>query len=136
MAKYVVALASQIPPGQCKIVSAAGREIGVYNIDNAFYALVNRCPHEGAAVCRGDIVGRPDSDMPGTYRLIQRGEMVRCPWHGWLFEIKTGQSWCDSATRARSIPVVVETGEALTRGLFQAETVPVTVEDRYIVLEF
>ena len=76
------------------------------------------------------------SDMPGTYRLIQRGEMLRCPWHGWLFEIKTGQSWCDGATRARSIPVVVETGEELARGPFQAETVPVAVEDRYVVLEF
>lgn len=136
MARYVVALASEIAPGQCRIVSAAGREIGVYNIDNAFFALVNRCPHEGAAVCRGDIVGRPHSDMPGTYRLIQRGEMVRCPWHGWLFEIRTGQSWCDSATRARSIPVAVETGEELARGPFQAETVPVRVEDRYVVLEF
>jgi len=136
MAKYVVSLASEISPGQCRIVSAAGREIGVYNIDNAFYALVNRCPHEGAAVCRGDIVGRPHSDMPGQYQLIQRGEMVRCPWHGWLFEIKTGQSWCDATTRTRSIPVVVETGEELARGPFQAETVPVTVENRYIVLEF
>ena len=136
MAKYVVALASEIAPGKCKIVSAAGREIGVYNIDSAFYALVNRCPHEGAAVCRGDIVSRPDSDMPGKYRLTQRGEMVRCPWHGWLFEIKTGQSWCDGATRARSIPVVVETGGELARGPFQAETVPVAVENRYIVLEF
>ena len=136
MAKYVVARSSEIAVGQCKIVSAAGREFGVYNIDNDFYALANRCPHEGAPVCRGPIVGRPDSDMPGQYRLLQRGEMVRCPWHGWLYEIKTGQSWCDGQTRARSIPVVVETGEQLARGPFRAETVPVTVEDRYIVLEF
>jgi hypothetical protein len=39
-------------------------------------------------------------------------------------------------SRARSIPVVVETGEELARGPFQAETVPVAVEDRYVVLEF
>jgi 3-phenylpropionate/trans-cinnamate dioxygenase ferredoxin subunit len=136
MAKYVVALASEIAAGQCKIVSAGGREIGVYNVNDAFYALVNRCPHEGAPVCRGPIVGRPDSHMPGEYRLIQRGEMVRCPWHGWLFEIRTGQSWCDATTRTRTIPVHVETGEDLARGPFQAETIPVAVEDRYIVLEF
>ncbi len=136
MAKYVVALASEVEPGRCKIVSAAGREIGIYNINGAFYALVSRCPHEGAALCRGQIFSRPDSDMPGKYRLLQRGEMVRCPWHGWLFEIKTGQSWCDAGTRARAIPVNVETGEELARGPFQAETVPVTIEDRYIVLEF
>ena len=136
MAKYVVAAANEITPGQCKIVSAAGREIGVYNIGDSYYALVNRCPHEGAAVCRGQIMSRPESDTPGQYRLMQRGEMVRCPWHGWLFEIKTGQSWCDASTRARSIPVSVESGQDIARGPFQAETVPVTIEDRYIVLEF
>ena len=136
MAKYVVALASEVEPGKCKIVSAGGREIGVYNINDAYYALVSRCPHEGSALCRGQIFSRPDSDTPGKYRLLQRGEMVRCPWHGWLFEIKTGQSWCDAATRARTIPVHIESGEDIARGPFQAETVPVTVEDRYIVLEF
>jgi nitrite reductase/ring-hydroxylating ferredoxin subunit len=136
MAKYVVALASEVEPGKCKIVSAGGREIGVYNINDAFYALVNRCPHEGAAVCRGQIMSRPHSDTPGTYRLIQRGEMVRCPWHGWIFEIKTGQSWCAATTRTRTITVHVESGEDLARGPYQAETVPVTIEDRYIVLEF
>ena len=136
MAKYVVALASEIAPGESRIVSAGGREIGVYNVNDAFYALANRCPHEGVPLCRGQIFSRPHSDMPGKYWLIHRGEMVRCPWHGWLFEIKTGQSWCDGKTRARSIPVAVETGEQLVRGPFQAETVPVTVEDRYVVLEF
>jgi nitrite reductase/ring-hydroxylating ferredoxin subunit len=56
--------------------------------------------------------------------------------HGWLFEIKTGQSWWEGPTHARSDSVVVEAGEELARGPFQAETVPVAVEDRYIVLEF
>ena len=81
-------------------------------------------------------MGRPESDTPGKYRLSHRGEMVRCPWHGWLFEIKTGQSWCDATTLTRTIPVHVETGGDLARGPLQAETVPVSVEDRYIVLEF
>lgn len=136
MARHVVARTSEIAPGQCKIVKADGREIGVFNISNAFYALINRCPHEQAALCRGNIVSRPESDMPGEYRLEGRGEMLRCPWHGWLFEIKTGQSWCDPQTRARSIPASVQTGEELARGPYQAETIAVTVVDEYVVLEF
>ena len=136
MATHVVALASEIAPGQCRIVSVDGREIGVFNVSNEFYALANRCPHEGAALCRGRIMSRPASDMPGAYRLESRGEMLRCPWHGWLFEIKTGQSWCDPLTRARSIPARVQTGEELTRGPYHAETIAVSVVDAYVVLEF
>ena len=44
--------------------------------------------------------------------------------------------WCDATTLTSTIPVHVETGEDLARGPYQAETVPVTIEDRYIVLEF
>ena len=135
MASHVVALTREIAPGECKIVSVDGREIGVFNVGNEFYALMNRCPHEAAALCRGTIMSRPASDMPGIYRLEGRGEMLRCPWHGWLFEIKTGQSWCDSATRARSIPARVQTGEELERGPYRAETIAVSVVDEYVVLE-
>ena len=54
MPRHVVASVDEIAPGTCKIVSVAGREIGVFNVDRTFYALINRCPHEGAALCRAD----------------------------------------------------------------------------------
>ncbi|HXV44622.1 MAG TPA: Rieske 2Fe-2S domain-containing protein, partial [Anaerolineae bacterium] len=43
MAKYVVALNNEIPPGQRKIVEVAGRLIGVFNLNGEFFALRNRC---------------------------------------------------------------------------------------------
>ena len=69
MARHVVATVDEIAPGQSRIVSVRGREIGVFNVKGDFYALINRCPHEGAALCKGRITGRMEADRPGEYRL-------------------------------------------------------------------
>ncbi len=136
MARHVVASLGEIAPGDCKIVTVQGREIGVFNVGGEHFALINRCPHEGAPLCRGVLVGLAESDRPGQFRLVRQGEMLRCPWHGWEFDIRTGQSWCDpDSVRARSYAVTVEPGEALAKGPFVAETVPVSVEREYVVVE-
>ena len=136
MPRHVVATVDEIAPGTCKIVSVAGREIGVFNVASEFYALINRCPHEGAPLCLGPILGHFESDHPGEYRLTRRGEMLRCPWHGWEFDIKTGQSWCHpDSVKARSYPVTVVDGETLAKGPFVAETVQVTINGEYVVVE-
>jgi len=136
MVHHVVATVDEIAPGGCKIVTVRGREIGIFHVGQEFFALINRCPHEGAALCRGRVVGRMEADKPGDYRLTHVGEMLRCPWHGWEFDIRTGQSWCDPEhTRVRSYPVSVEPGEKLVKGPFVAETVPVKVEENYIVVD-
>ena len=58
MERHVVARAEEIPPGGRKIVRIAGRgEIGIFNVDGAYYALKNTCAHQGARVCLGKIVG-------------------------------------------------------------------------------
>jgi nitrite reductase/ring-hydroxylating ferredoxin subunit len=136
MARHVVASVGEIAPGDCKIVTVQGREIGVFNVGGEHFALINRCPHEGAPLCRGVLVGLAESNRPGQFRLVRQGEMLRCPWHGWEFDIRTGQSWCDPDTvRARSYAVTVEPGETMAKGPFVAETVPVSVEREYVVVE-
>ena len=136
MARHVVASAREIPPGARKIVSVEGREIGVFNLDGAFHALLNRCPHQGGALCRGTVTGLVTSREPGRFDYHRPGEMLKCPWHGWEFDIRTGQSWCDPArTFVRHYPVAVEPGTALVEGPYRAETFPVSVEEDYIVLD-
>ena len=136
MARHVVAPVSEIAPGTSKIVEVAGRSIGIFNVKGEFYALINRCPHEGAPLCIGFVLGRFTADRPGEYRLERQGEMLRCPWHGWEFDIKTGQSWCHpESVKARTYSVEVVPGAALAKGPFVAETVPVAVEQNYVVLE-
>ncbi len=58
MARYVVAAVDEIPPGARKIVTVAGRSIGIFNVDGEFFALRNRCPHQGGPLVRGQDVGR------------------------------------------------------------------------------
>jgi 3-phenylpropionate/trans-cinnamate dioxygenase ferredoxin subunit len=135
MTRHVVARAADIPAGTCKIVSVKGREIGVFNVGGSFHGLINRCPHQGAPLCRGEIVSRLVAPLPGDYRLTRPGEMIRCPWHCWEFDIRTGQSWCDpNSVQARAFDVAVESGAALVEGPFAAEQVEVSVEDSYVVV--
>ena len=136
MSRHIVAAVSEIPPGGRKLVTVRGREIGVINLGGEFFALLNRCPHQGAPLCQGEILSRLESAMPGEYRLTRKGEMLRCPRHCWEFDIRTGQSWCDpDSTHARTYPVTIEPGETLARGPFAAETIQVTIEENYVVLD-
>jgi nitrite reductase/ring-hydroxylating ferredoxin subunit len=134
--REVVTRANEVAPGTCKIVSVAGRELGIFNLDGEYFALANRCPHEGGPLCQGRIVALVQSDGPGHYRLARPNEFLRCPWHGWEFDIRTGQSWCDpQSVRARQFQVTVEPGETLLKGPYVAERFPVSIEEDYLVVE-
>jgi 3-phenylpropionate/trans-cinnamate dioxygenase ferredoxin subunit len=136
MTRHVVATVDEIAPGGSKLVSVKGREIGLFNVNGSFYALANRCPHAGGALCEGEVVGLVQSDGPGNYKIVRKGEFLRCPWHGWEYEISTGQSWCDPKNvTIRQFPVAVEPGEELVKGPYIAETFPVAIEQRYVVIE-
>jgi 3-phenylpropionate/trans-cinnamate dioxygenase ferredoxin subunit len=135
MSRHVVATVDEIAPGTCKIVTVKGHEIGVFNVNSEFFALINRCPHQGAPLCTGKIVSRLEASVPGEYRLTHPGEMLRCPWHCWEFDIRTGQSWCDpDSVQARTCAVEVEPGAALVKGPFTADAVSLVVEQGYIVV--
>jgi nitrite reductase/ring-hydroxylating ferredoxin subunit len=92
MAKHVVGTTDEIGPGQRKIVEIDGRSIGVFNVDGRYYALRNQCPHAGAQLCNGVLTGLVTSSSPGEYTYLRAGEILRCPWHGWEFDLDTGRS--------------------------------------------
>src|ERR1043165_9907090 len=105
MARHVVAPVDDIPPGGRKLVQVNGRAVVVFNLGGEFFALNNRCPHRGGSLCDGVAVGLVQSSEPGNYQYTRKGEIIRCPWHSWEFDIRTGQSWCDpKRLRARSMP--------------------------------
>jgi 3-phenylpropionate/trans-cinnamate dioxygenase ferredoxin subunit len=136
MSRHVVAAAAEIPAGGRKLITVKGREIGIFNVGGEFYALANRCPHAGGPMCEGRVGALISSSGPGNYQLERQGEFLRCPWHGWAFDIRTGQSWCDpNDMKIRQFKVAVEAGEALAKGPYVAETFPVTVEQQYIVID-
>ena len=136
MTRHVVAATSEIPPGARKRVVVKGRPIAIFNLDNQFFGMLDRCPHQGGSLCAGIVTGLLQSKQPGQYTYTRKGEFIRCPWHGWEFDIRTGQSYCDPERfRSKSFPVSTESGAAVVAGPYKAETVPVRVEEDYIVVD-
>ena len=147
--KFVVATVDEIPPGQRKIVDVGGRSIGVFNVQGEYFAVLNRCPHQGGPLCSGETLGFLRSGEVGEFHYSRAGEIVRCPWHGWEYDLRTGQSWFDPArVVVRRYEVSVEPGaqlltevktppgmEGLQPGPYVAETYPVSVEQHYVVVE-
>src|SRR5205085_7983354 len=125
-----------LPPGTRKFLTIDERPIAIFNIKGEFFGLLNRCPHQGAALCEGPLIGLAQSSDPGAIEYTRAGEIIRCPWHGWEFDIRTGQSYCDPKRfRAKAYPVNVEPGAALVKGPYVAETIKVAVESDYVVVE-
>jgi 3-phenylpropionate/trans-cinnamate dioxygenase ferredoxin subunit len=136
MAKHVIAPLRDFPAGSRKLVDLNGRRIVVFNINGEFFALANRCPHQGGSLYDGRLTGLVESDVPGQYHYSRQGEILRCPWHSWEFDVRTGKSWCDpSRVRARQFAVSVTPGAKLVEGPYVAETFSVSVEDEYVVLD-
>lgn len=92
-----VASVEEIQPGTALGVAVGRDEIGIFNIDGEFYAIDNRCPH---------------ADGPLSEGYIQ-GENVSCPWHAWLFSVKTGKMVHNEFVCQRSYPCKVEDGAVL-----------------------
>ncbi len=77
MANFIrVAATSDIPVGQGKTVEVSGKQIAVFNCNGAFYAIDNTCKHQGGPLGEGEL----------------DGTVVTCPWHGWTYDVTTGQS--------------------------------------------
>ncbi|MGE5509711.1 MAG: Rieske (2Fe-2S) protein [Bacteroidota bacterium] len=134
--RHVVARVAEIPPGGRKLVTIDGRGVVVFNLKGEFFALSDKCPHRGAHLAQGKLTGLVDAPEPGCYRYSRVGEIVRCPWHGWEFDIRTGRSWCDpKRLRLMRYAVSVEPGAKLVEGPYVAETFKVAVEDDYVVVE-
>lgn len=136
MTRHVIAQIDELPPGARKLVTIDGRPIAVFNIKGEFFGLMNRCPHQGASLCEGPLIGLARSQNPGEIEYTKLGEIIRCPWHGWEFDVRTGQSYCDPRRfRVKAYAAQVEAGSELVRGPYMAETLDVTVENDYVVVE-
>ena len=114
----IVGRVEDLPPGCVTIVPRGKFGIGVYNVGGRFYALTNYCLHRGAPLCRGQVCGVVVAgDRPYESRMERFGEFLRCPWHGWEFEIATGRAVAYPEKAIRSYPVRVEDGNVILEGL-------------------
>jgi nitrite reductase/ring-hydroxylating ferredoxin subunit len=79
-----------------------------------FFALRDVCPHQGARLSAGTLGGAPLPCRPGEEIPYGReGEVLTCPWHGWEFDVRTGQALASSQSRVRAYAVRREGGRLL-----------------------
>ncbi len=82
-----------VPPGRGATVELdGGKELALYNIGGEFYAIENFCPHRGAPLADGTLCGH----------------MIKCGWHGWRFDVRTGSCLGKSDSDIEAYEVIVE----------------------------
>lgn len=112
--RIAVAKIGELLEGQRKIVEIDGRSIGIFNVNGTHVAILNVCPHALAPVCQGRIGGTTLTSLPGEYIWGREGEILTCPWHGWEFDLLTGDCLTDQRHLKR-FPVEVENSQLYLR---------------------
>lgn len=113
--RHAVVPVDEIPEGGGVLAEIGEQGIGIFRSKGKLYAYENRCVHQGGPVCSGTILGKT------VWVLNDRGEVLRevddedeirlvCPWHGWEYDISTGQVAHNRRFRLRRYEVVVEDG--------------------------
>jgi nitrite reductase/ring-hydroxylating ferredoxin subunit len=93
MSEFVtVATTEDIPEGTAKTVEVNGVWIALFNVAGSFFAVDNTCPHAGGPIGEGQL----------------SGETVTCPWHGWSFNVRTGEREGNPNITVACCPVRVE----------------------------
>ena len=87
-----IAAAGDLPPGAGGEFVAGGRIIALFNVAGEFYALDGICPHQGGPLGKGSLAGC----------------IVTCPWHGFQFDVTTGQHQTSKSLVHPRFPVKVE----------------------------
>ena len=92
-----MATLEELPPGSAKEVEHEGRIYALFNVDGVVSAIDGICPHQGGPLAEGEI----------------QGTCVTCPWHGWQFDVRTGQSALHGRIRQPLYEVKIENGDVL-----------------------
>jgi nitrite reductase (NADH) small subunit len=110
-----VGKAADFPVGKFTIVQVDGREIGITQLKNGeFRAVRNHCPHKGAPVCKGFISGTMLPGNVGELVYGRDGEILVCPWHGYEFDLNTGeQVYQDDKDKLLMYPAALKDGEVV-----------------------
>ncbi|MGA1195186.1 MAG: Rieske (2Fe-2S) protein [Candidatus Latescibacterota bacterium] len=106
--KHVIATTTELPPGTRKIVKIENREIGIFNVKGEYLAIRNICPHRHGPLCKGRTRPLVVSNGVLDIGFEREDEIIKCPWHQWEFDLRTGNSITDDNLRVRTYAVRVE----------------------------
>ena len=116
MQSVAIGKAAAFPNPGRKVVEVDGVAVGVFCLGGKFTAYENVCPHMGGPVCQGKIIARVQeliaSDKTSLGLAFSKDQTnVACPWHGYEFDIATGQHQGNPRLRLRAVKIEVLDGE-------------------------
>ena len=94
-----IAAVDDLAPGECREIVLGDHVIALFNVEGEFFALDGICPHQGGPLGKGTL----------------RGCVVTCPWHGWQFNVRTGQHQASAALSHPSFPTKVDGSEIMVQ---------------------
>ncbi|MFH5181818.1 Rieske (2Fe-2S) protein [Paenibacillus sp. TAB 01] len=106
--RFPVATLGQLQEKGRIIAEVKGMQIGVFWVNGQAYAWRNVCPHAAAPVCEGPVCGTRLPSLVYEYKYGRDREIVRCPWHGWEFDLTDGKHLADPGVGLRGYPVEIE----------------------------
>jgi nitrite reductase/ring-hydroxylating ferredoxin subunit len=111
MAENFIGNASEFKDGERRILFLGETEIGVFRENGQFYAYSNYCLHQGGPACEGLTIAKveerimPDKTSRGLYFSDRELHFV-CPWHGYEYDIKTGECVADRSLKLKRYEVI------------------------------
>ena len=102
----------QFESGKPYAVQVGGKALVIVRKQDQFFAMRDACPHAGARLSAGKVIGLARTEKPGEAVVYcRKGELISCPWHGWEFDLTTGQSLVKpDRVRLRTFPVQAVNG--------------------------
>jgi nitrite reductase/ring-hydroxylating ferredoxin subunit len=108
-ARHRVCSSDDLGVGESLGATVDGRPILLVRVgDGSFHALHRRCAHQGVDLAGGFVTGRMQSSGVGSYEYVADYEVVRCPRHGYQYDVRTGEMLLDPQVRIRTYPVAVD----------------------------
>ena len=110
-----VAASSEINEGERKIVPFGNTELVVYRMKGKLYAYQNLCAHQGGPACEGLTMPKVE-EVIAQYKTYQRMRFnydewhIVCPWHGWEYDLTTGEFVVNRKVRLKKFEVVEKGG--------------------------
>lgn len=110
-----VGSAADLDTGEYLLAEVDGIEIAVYDTEDGYFAISNFCVHQGGPLCEGPVTGTLSQNDDGTLCFDEDTQVVRCPWHGWEFDIETGEHLSRPEYSQPTYDVLVRDGEVYVR---------------------
>ena len=97
--------------GRRAMLRIDGRDVFVFERDGRFYAYENLCPHMGGPVGEGILIGKVEAVLGDGRELVRERFSTDeihlvCPWHGWEYDIETGECAANRKFRLRKFEAV------------------------------